>query len=198
MHDGQPGALVTLLDIGVAEHDDRVAVLKELVGSERELVPRPNSLLKDRDGRVLTLVRPPTGHVFGIPALPREVLRPVRQRRLQVALRELLVALAQQAGLASHYGTPVAQRGGYPSHRRQQMNLALALVRIRQRSARIIWSMEEQPVLATAPARTHVAHVTRRRITPADVSAAPDPPYASTGVETSVRALASSTASATM
>src|SRR5215210_9307794 len=109
MHDGQPGALVTLLDIRVAEHDDRVAILKELVGSERELVPRPNSLLKDRDGRLLTLVRPPTGQVFGVAPLPREVLRPVRQRRLQVALRELLVALAQQVGLASHCGTPVAQ-----------------------------------------------------------------------------------------
>src|SRR5215210_2789164 len=106
MHDGQLGALVTLLDVRVAEHDDRVVVLKELVGRERELVPRPDGLLEDRDGRVLALVRAPTGHVFGVPSLPREVLRPVRQGGLEVSLRELLVALAQQVGLASHLRHP--------------------------------------------------------------------------------------------
>lgn len=40
-----------------------------------------------------------------------------------------------------------------------------------------------------------VAHVTRRRITTGDMSAAPDTPCASTGVGTSVAALASSTVS---
>src|SRR5215213_836956 len=101
MHDGQLGALVTLLNVRVAEHDDRVAVLKELVGGERELVPRPDGLLKDRDGRVLALVRPPTRHVLRVPSLPREVLRPVRQRGLEVSLRELLIALTQEVSLAS-------------------------------------------------------------------------------------------------
>ena len=64
MHHRQLGTLIALLNFVMAEHNDRVAILEELVGGERELVPRPHGVLKDLDGRVLALMRAPTGHVL--------------------------------------------------------------------------------------------------------------------------------------
>src|SRR5215207_8674381 len=88
------------------EDDNRVAVLVKLVGGQLEVVPCAHGLLEDRDCLILALVRPAAGHVLRVAALPGEIVCPVGQRALDVPLRELLIALAQQVDLARHIDMP--------------------------------------------------------------------------------------------
>src|SRR5687768_6510583 len=104
--DGHLGALIALLDVRMSEHDYRVAVLIELVRAQRELVPGADGLLNSLESLVPALARTTTRQLLRIAALPREVVSPVGQRALNVPLRELVVALAQQVGLAGHLEMP--------------------------------------------------------------------------------------------
>src|SRR5215210_5402617 len=102
----------------MAEHDDRVAILEELVGDQVEFVPGPDRLLQNLHRSVLALVRAAPGHVLRIATLPDEIVGPVGQRSLDVSLRELLIALPQQVALAGHCDTsPLLSMRWLSSHR---------------------------------------------------------------------------------
>src|SRR5918995_2324575 len=102
VHDGHPLGPLALRQVGVTEHDDGVALLDELVGAELELVPRPNRLLEDPDGRLLSLMAPRAGKFRRVRALPYEVVAPQIERPLEIALVEALVTLSQRVRLAGH------------------------------------------------------------------------------------------------
>jgi hypothetical protein len=59
----------------VPEHDERIALLKELLGGQLILVIRTERLLKDVDGRLLSLMPPRAGKTRVV-AHPDEVVGP--------------------------------------------------------------------------------------------------------------------------